>query len=420
MARTAKTKLDSPTARKGLKPRAKPYCVTVAPRRMLGYVRPSAGAGRWVAIVEIGRGPSGAALRRRGDLGPNGAPALADDYTRADGVAVFSYSMAFAASAAWQPKDGPRTGPLTVRQGIESYVATKRAADGDAAANDAFGRLRLHVLREDMDGRALPGGAGFAQRPIESLTLTELREWRDHLVSREENPVSKSTANRIINDFKAMLNLAYSDETNGIGSDAAWRRLKGFKNADGSRVDHFEVGEMNRLLREARKQDAAFGDLLEATYHTGARPPMELALLHVRDFNDEHAQLKIRDGKTGPRVTTLTSEGVAFFKRVTRGKQPGDILLPREDGAQWGKSQQHRPMKAVLKAAKLPLTASMYTVRHTYISRAIENGMPLTLIAENVGTSVAMISKHYAHILARVRRELVERTAPRLRVVKAA
>jgi hypothetical protein len=54
------------------------------------------------------------------------------------------------------------------------------------------------------------------------------------------------------------------------------------------------------------------------------------------------------------------------------------------------------------------------------MSRAIERGMPLTLLAENVGTSVKMIEKNYAHMLAASRRALVERTAPRLRVIATA
>jgi integrase len=137
----------------------------------------------------------------------------------------------------------------------------------------------------------------------------------------------------------------------------------------------------------------------------------------VRHFDPVHAQVKIIEGKTGPRVTTLGAEGLAFFKTLTKGRKPSDILLPRADGERWAKSQQHRPMKAALKAAKLPASASAYTLRHTYISRAIERGMPLLLIAENVGTSVKMIEDNYAHILAKTRRDLIERTAPRLRAV---
>jgi integrase len=75
-------------------------------------------------------------------------------------------------------------------------------------------------------------------------------------------------------------------------------------------------------------------------------------------------------------------------------------------------------MKAALKAAELPASASMYTIRHTYISRAIERGMPLTLIAENVGTSVRMIEQNYGKFIAHTRLDLIEKTAPVLRVIE--
>jgi integrase len=414
MARTANVKLDTASARKRLAPRSKPYSMTIAPRRMLGYVRANGGAaGRWLSIVEIGRGPTGSALRRQGDLG------LADDLARADGDGILSFSMALAAAAGWQPAEAPRGTKLTVRRAFESYVAAQRSADGDAAAEDARARLWRHVLREDKEGNPLSGPKGLGDRPVATLTLTELRAWRDDLVSREEDPVSRSTANRIIANVKAAFNRVFADEKSGITSDAAWRRLESFKGADKSREDHFEETDVVRLIAEARKQDEAFADLLEAGFFTGARLPGELAALDVRHFDAHHAQLKIIEGKTGPRVTTLTEEGVQFFKKLTRGKDPSDILLPRADGERWGKSQQHRPMKAALKAAKLPMSASVYSIRHTYVSRSIENGMPLFLIGQNIGTSVAMISKHYAHILRRVQRELIERTAPRLRVVVA-
>ena len=59
----------------------------------------------------------------------------------------------------------------------------------------------------------------------------------------------------------------------------------------------------------------------------------------------------------------------------------------------------------------------MYSFRHSYISIAIERGMPLPLIAENVGSSVKMIEETYFHMILEKRREMVERTAPRLRVI---
>jgi hypothetical protein len=44
--------------------------------------------------------------------------------------------------------------------------------------------------------------------------------------------------------------------------------------------------------------------------------------------------------------------------------------------------------------------------------------MQLTLLAENVGTSVRTIEKSYSKFVEQTRRELIEKTAPTLRVAE--
>lgn len=409
MARTAHTKLDTRSARARLAPRAKAYNLTIAPRRMLGYRKPSVGAGRWLAIVRVGV-VAGVARYRQVELG------LADDAAPADGTAVLTYAQAHLRAATWQPADSPHAGRMiTVADAIRSYLAAKRAADGDRAAEDARGRLRLHVLREEEDGTPFRGARGLGEREITALTLTELRAWRDALVAGR----TRSTVNRCIANFKAALNHAYADERSGIGSDAAWRRLESFKSADRRREDHFSEPEVERLIGVAREQDVPFADLLTAAFFTGARLG-ELAALDVRHVDARRHTLAIPSGKTGARIVTLTDEGARWFADRARGRGASEPLFAPAEGGRWAPSMQIRRMKRAVAAAGLPRTASFYTLRHSYISRAIERGMPLTLLAENVGTSLKMIEQNYAHMLAASRRALVERTAPRLRVVAAA
>ena len=75
-------------------------------------------------------------------------------------------------------------------------------------------------------------------------------------------------------------------------------------------------------------------------------------------------------------------------------------------------------MKEALAAAKLPETAGLYSVRHTYISRALERGMEITSVAANVGTSVKMIEQNYRKFIHARQRAHIAATAPVLRVIK--
>ena len=387
--RTARTSLTNKTQRLRLKVRAKPYFESVGPRRLLGYIRRAVVAGNWVAQVEIGRTETGSPVRRQGVLG------LADDYAPA-GAGILTHAQARAAAAVWQPGGGggPRGAGISVKQAIEGYVAAKRASSGERAAGDAESKLQ-HA-------------APLEHRPVASLTLGELRNWRDGLVDDDER--TRSTVNRILASFKAALNHAFADEANEIASDNPWRRLEAFKDADVARHDHFTTAEVDRLVTAARGFDETLADLIIAGWLTGARVG-ELAACNVKHFDKRHGMLMVPSGKTGARAVTLTADAIEFFSALAKGRPGAEPLLPNANGARWAYNAQLRPVKRAVRAAGLPDSASFYTLRHSYISRAIECDIPIPVICENVGTSTRMIEQNYMKIIAGRRRELLERAA---------
>ncbi len=404
MARTAtydSKQLSSKTARLKLKPRGKAYFTTIEPCLTLGYIRRASGAGTWVVRRQIGRTDSGWPKWKARSIAP------ADDFAPADDKNILSYEQAFRAAAGGALTSSASA--LTVKVAVDRYIEHVKAHNSERASYDAGSKLNKHVVPDLGDLR------------VRDLTLTRLQAWQAGLIRRDDDDPdaerrSKDTANRVIASFKAALNHAFNDEKNGIATDTAWRRLKAFKDVSARREDHFTEAEALTLIEAAREDDPSFAHMLEAAFHTGARYG-ELCILDVRHFDAKQRQIIIPGGKTGDRITTLTAEGAAFFKRMAEGKKPRDVLLPHANGERWDRDQQTKPMQRALAAANLPESASFYTMRHTVISRAIERGMPLTLIAENVGTSVRMIEQNYGKFIAQTRRELIERTAPSLRVI---
>ena len=57
------------------------------------------------------------------------------------------------------------------------------------------------------------------------------------------------------------------------------------------------------------------------------------------------------------------------------------------------------PIKDAVKAAGLPGAASAYTLRHSVITDLIRARLPILTVAQLSGTSVAMIEKHYGHLV---------------------
>jgi integrase len=222
---------------------------------------------------------------------------------------------------------------------------------------------------------------------------------------------SQDTANRVLSIVKALLNHAVADPANRLSDDSAWRLVRPFQGVGRAREVHFTVPEMLRLLDGT--DDPAFRDLLTAGFLTGARYG-ELCACEVRHFDLVRETLYVPRGKTGPRNVILQPEAVAFFARVvgTRGKE--QPLLSRPGGQGWKPSDQQRPMERAIARAGLDPEGTFYALRHSYISRAIEAGVPLTVLAENCGTSVRIIEKTYAKVLASKRREFIVNGAPRL------
>jgi len=125
------------------------------------------------------------------------------------------------------------------------------------------------------------------------LALTELRAWRDALVAGREN----YTVNRNVATLKACLTHAYADESSGIESDSAWRRLEKFREANARREHHFTEPEIEKLIAAARKGSEAFANLVTAAYLTGARFG-KLMACDVRHFDAKRGTVAIPSGTT--------------------------------------------------------------------------------------------------------------------------
>jgi integrase len=394
MARNTRApKLETRTSRLRLPVAKKPVFARIAPGISLGYRRNET-AGTWVLRVADGKG--GSWTKRIG---------LADDFGESNGQSMLTFWEAqqlAKASAGGEKGEAPPRAPLTVEIAARSYLASLEARNR-RTAYDA--RLRLERL-------FLPR---FGSSRIEDLTRRQLEAWRDGLVrpggDAEKCRRSQDTANRVLSIVKAMLNHAVGDPTNGLTNDSAWRLVRPFQRVGRPREVHFTPTEVLRLLDGC--EDTGFRDLLTAGFLTGARYG-ELAACQVRRFDAEDATLYVPRGKTGARIVILQPEATTFFSRLVGGREKYAPLLPRADGGAWGASHQVRPMKRALLTAKLEPSGTFYALRHSYISRAIEAGVPLNVVAENCGTSVRMIETTYAKVLAAKRREFIANGAPRL------
>lgn len=390
MARQIRSnQLETRTNRLKLPVAKKPIFQKVGHGLSLGYRRNQAG-GTWVLRIADGKGGSSTA-----------AIGYADDHNEADGQTFLTYFQAQdkARKLAADP-NVQIAKPITVQEATDNYLNILTAKNANSAY-EARHRLQKHVLPQ------------FGEKTVDSLTKTMLETWFSSLASKSNDSEtirkSKDSANRVLGMVRAILNHAIKDQSHNI-SDGAWRLIKPFKAVSKPRDIRYTTDEVLRMIDLA--PDIPTANLIKCAFLTGCRyGEMMNALVSSVDISNCAWAVS---GKTGRRTIILQTSAVEFFKGLVKDRQPDDFLLVREDGRRWKASDQKGPFKKALKNAGLSTEGSIYALRHTYISMAIEGQVPLTVIARNAGTSVVMIEHTYAKVLDEKERAFLEFGTPSL------
>jgi integrase len=218
----------------------------------------------------------------------------------------------------------------------------------------------------------------------------------------------RSSANRTLTILKAALNHAWREGK--TPSDDAWRRVRPFPEADAARVRYLNTDEARRLMNACAED---FSKIVEAALLTGARYG-ELAAMTVSDFNSDSGTAFIRTSKAGKaRHVVLNDEGRILFERLSVGRAGDQRIFVKADGTAWGKSHQHRPLKAACERAKILPSLDFHSLRHSWASLSIMAGAPLLVVAQNLGhADTRMVERHYGHLAQSYVAETIRRTAP--------
>ncbi len=315
------------------------------------------------------------------------------------------YDEAKRAAEAWlaqltaSPVRAMRRG--TVRTALEAYLAYLRQQRRADTAVEVEGRYKSLVWPDEI-----------AEVSLEDLTLDDVTAWRERLRKGRQN----RSVNRHVRAVVAGLNKAHA--LGHVGNPAAWRIESLADDVDDS-------GETAVLLTAEQRAaligaaDPYLADFLRGLELTGARPG-ELAAATVAVFDGARLRLSHRKGrppKLRIRYVTLSSDGVRFFRFATRRKLPAAPIFT-EDGVQpWRRHRWGRALAATITAhnrkargkLRVPIKASAYSFRHSRISELLQlYGIDPPTVAQQTGTSLAMIEKAYFRFIPSAMKEKLE------------
>lgn len=410
MARQVRdSKLERKSNRKDLPARPKAYWTEIVPNEiMLGYRKRKAGLpGKW--LVRRYGGANG----RGGGKYTIATIALADDYADANGSTILSYGEAQA-----RVQDNVLPGaPITVRAAMASYIEYLRSRgrptkDPEQRANALILPVLGDKLVDDLTSDDIRKWiADYAERPalIRPKASGERKARPALNGDREAIRRRQSSANRLLTILKAALNLAFNEGR--VNSNLAWARVKPYHGVDVARVRYLTVAEAKRLVNAS---DPEFRPLVIAALETGARYG-ELIALQVADFDAASGTVHVRQSKGGrDRRIVLTEDGAEFFRQATVGRAGDELIFRRANGEPWGKNIQSRPMEEAVAAAKVKPAITFHGLRHTWASLAVMGGMPLIVVARNLGhVDTSMVEKHYGHLAPSYIADVIRKHAPR-------
>jgi integrase len=419
MARTIRNgKLDTRSARTRLTLRREPYWTVVSEGCALGYRRGAKG-GTWIG-------------RFRDEAGQQHYEALgaADDARDPDGLSVFSFAQAQAKSRAFFARKAreiagdaaPNEGPYRVTDALDDYF--KSYAKRGKGVSAALSATNLHIR------------PALGTVPVAKLTTRRLRDWhhaiadkprqargrhgelpkdvKQRRAGRDAIRKRRATANRVLTVLKAALNHAWREGV--VPSDDAWRRVSPFKGVDAPVIRYLAEDEQRRLVNSC---SADFREIVCAALLTGCRYG-ELIALRAADYNADAGMITVRESKADKvRHVVLTDEGCTLFNALTAGRKGDARVFLRSDGRPWGASHQQRPLAEACARARISPAVSFHILRHSHGSTLAMRGVPMGVIAAQLGHSdTRMTEKHYAHLAPSYVADTIRANFPNLGLAK--
>lgn len=302
-----------------------------------------------------------------------------------------------------------------VQRRLEDQIS---AGTAKPSARDYVSAIKLYLV---------PFYGNYNIDGIKPTVIAEFHTWRHQKVGRELSGSAQ-------NNHNAALNLIFDEAIERGYMTNHQRPLLKNTGAEGERRAEFSHEELENLMAYARKfidngrtaRTTMIRELL-AIYvpfmaATGMRAGTEAEFLEWR-----HIDVEIRDGqpvlhfrlqrgKRGARnfvahnscwlllerLRQLSPDLASMTLEEVLKKRVPQRLFRLSDGTvpdNWNK-----PFRQWLEDSELllcPVTGkerSLYSLRHYYATQRLLEGIPIHDLAEQMGTSVLMITKHYSHL----------------------
>jgi integrase len=296
---------------------------------------------------------------------------------------------------------GPAAVPddVPLREFIETYWRLHAVPNLSQASRDLYGRVwALHIL---------PRLGGYGVRELTPKRLTRFR------VELERAGVGAATIVKAMTIVQSILSFAVSEEIVEYNAAASVPKPRYTR----AREPHiFLPADVEAIRAKVELRDRT---LVSVLAYSGPRPEEVVCRLAWDDVGDKairYVDTKRHRTRHTPLLKPLAEDLKEWFLASGRptGRRP---VFPAHDGGFWDQDdwrnwrrrtwlgepeRQRRDRKKPTppRAGCAPAGTRPRDLRSSYVTLRVYEGIPLTQIAREVGTSVRMIELHYAGVIA--------------------
>lgn len=126
--------------------------------------------------------------------------------------------------------------------------------------------------------------------------------------------------------------------------------------------------------------------------------------LHVADIDSDRMQVRVRNGKGGKdRYVPLPARTLELLRSYQRSFQPQSWLFPARGAKEpISPTSLQKTFKLVVHQSGIGKDASIHTLRHSYATHLLENGVNLRVIQEILGHRSSQTTALYAHLTQKI------------------
>jgi len=290
---------------------------------------------------------------------------------------------------------------VTIDYAISEYAKTKNGLGPDGKVVDENQARNFQRSFKSAFERVLKEFKGMY---LDEISDSDVLLWMQKLRGEGLKP---STVRRYVNFLSPLFSFGKSKyrgwcRDNPVLDEGAVRKEirtnKGVWDYHGREVDITDK-EASALLEASRKQSELFYLLMLLNFNVGARR-RELLTLKRKDvdlkagrFTVLTVNAKVKEQRSV--FYGFAPEILAVMTRACSGKAPGDYLFTVDGKIHCSNTWVQKNFDKAKAAAKLPQQWTFRDFRHVAGQRMNANGVPLTVIAEVLGTSVMLLEKTY-------------------------